>query len=156
MSNPGNVNTHLELSPVGMGIRKISQNVAYGDLTDNGDATASLTMQGTIPVGAFVLGTKVYVKEGFSGDTTAVMTVGKSDGADEFTDGTSVNILAAGTVGESPEDPLEFIAAATSVYLKITGTADWGNVSAGKMLVEVFYLSSAEELSAGYARKADL
>lgn len=143
----GNVNIELERSDVGLGLRSVKQTISYDDFTDNEDTTGSLTMTDSLPEGAFVIGTKVTVTTGFTGDTTATMTVGKSDGADEFSDGTSINIYTADVLGDSAEDPLEFLAADTSVYLKVTGSADFSSISAGEMVVEVFYLSTVIELS---------
>jgi hypothetical protein len=151
MANARYMNLNLERSPVGMGIRKIAQWVTYDDFTDS-TTTGSLTMTPTLPEGAFVLGTKVTVKTGFTGgtNTTAVMTVGKSSGGDEFSDGTSINVYTADVVGDSAEDPLEFLAAETTVYLRITVNADYTTISAGKALVEIFYLSTVPEITESY------
>ena len=56
-----NVNSELERSVVGLGLRKISQWVTYDDLTDSG-TTGSLELNDTIPECAFVIGSKVTVK----------------------------------------------------------------------------------------------
>ncbi len=151
MSSPRYLNLALERSPVGMGIRKISQWISYDDFTDS-TTTGSLTMTPKLPEGAFVLGTKVTVKTGFTGgtNTTAVMTVGKTSGEDEFSDGTSINVYTADVVGDSAEDPLEFLAAETTVYLQITVSADYTTISAGKALVEIFYLSTVPEITESY------
>lgn len=150
MAASNQVNKALELSQIGMGIRKVSQRVKYSDFTDGGGLEGTLTLGKQIPAGAFVIGTKVTVEEGFTGDTSAVLKLGKSSGEDEFTDGTSVNVFAAGTVGDSAEDPLEFISSDTSVYAEITSGSDWGKVTAGQALIEVFYLSTEAELTDGH------
>lgn len=142
----GNVNLELERSDIGLGLRSVSQTVEYDDFTDNEDTTGSLTMTNSLPEGAFVIGTKVTVTTGFTGDTSATLKVGKSDGEDEFSDGTTINVYTADVVGDSAEDPLEYLAADTSVYLQITSGSDFTSVTAGKMTVEVFYLSTAVEL----------
>lgn len=147
------MNCELERSPVGMGIRKVAQWVDYSDFTDATDTHGTLTMSAKLPAGAFVLGTKVSVQTGFTGDTSCTLAIGKSSSASEFTDGTTVNIYTAADVGESPADPLEFIASEASVYLYATSAADWTSVSAGKMLVEVFYLSTEVELNDSYPDK---
>jgi len=148
----GNVNAELEISPVGMGIGKISQWVEYTDLTDSG-TTGSLTMTQQLPAGAFHIGTKVTVKTGFTGDTSAVLTVGLSSGEDELTDGTSVNVYTAAVVGDTAEDPLAYQASAADVYLVVTTDSDFSDVSAGKMYVEVFYFSTVVELGKGHPDK---
>ncbi len=137
-------NLELEQSLIGMGIRKAAQTVLFGDFTDNENTTGDLLLDKAVPVGAFVIGTKVTVVSAFDEDTSAAMTVGKTAGADEFSDGTSISVLATGKFGDSAEDLMEFIASATDVYLRITGSSDFTLLAAGggKMYVEVFYLST--------------
>ena len=135
----------LERGPGGSAPRKISQTILYSDFTDNADTTGSLTMTPTLPEGAIGLATKVTIETGFTGDTSAIMTVGKSDGEDEFSDATTINIFAADVLGDSFEDPCEYLAAETTVYLKVTSASDWGDVTAGKIIVELFYISTVQE-----------
>ena len=148
----GNVVEQLEGSPVGMGLRKVAARIKAADFTDNANTTADYTLDAAIPAGAFMIGTKVTVIGAFDEDTSAVITVGKSAGEDEFTDGGSVSVLAVAVVGESAEDPMEFIAAEQSVYVRLTGNSDATLLLAGggDMLVEVFYLSTDLELGVGY------
>lgn len=159
MATAGNIAETLERGLVGLGLRKIAKIVNASDFTDNEDTTGDLTMNVTLPAGAFVIGTKVTVQKAFDDDSdTANMTVGKSAGADEFSDGTSIDISTAGAKGDSAEDPLEFLAAETSVYLRITGNADFTSIynGDGRMLVEIFYLSTVLELTAGYPLLSEL
>jgi len=147
----GNITTELERSPVGMGINKVSQWVEYSDFTDGGGAAGTLNMTQKLPAGAFVLGSKVKVETAFTG--TVTLAIGNSSDSNKYSDNTTVAIGTAATVGESPEDPLEFIASATTVKLTATHTSDWGSVVAGKMYVEVFYLSTVVELDKGHPTK---
>lgn len=148
-----NVNYNLESSPVGLGLRKIDQVIKIADFTDGGGTSGTLTLTPKLPIGAAVLFTKVTVKEAFVGDTSAALKLGKTSGEDEFTDGTSVSLFATGVVGDSAEDPLEFLAAETTVYAQLTSGSDFGAITAGKALVEIFYLSTEVELTNPYADK---
>jgi hypothetical protein len=150
MSSARFINLALERSPVGMGIRKIAQWVDYSDFTDSGSTTGTLTMTKQLPAGAFYIGCKASVKTGFTGDTSCTLKIGKTSGEDEFSDGTTLNIYTAAEVGEEGEAPLEFLNSAASVYLVATGASDWTLVTAGKMLVELFYLSTNPEISESY------
>lgn len=154
MTTPYNINAVLSRSPEGLAFGKVAQWVDYSDFTDNADTTGDLTMNQQIPAGSFMLGTRVKVTQAFAGDTSAVVTVGKTAGEDEFSDGTSINVFTTGEKGDSPEDPLEFIAAAQSVVLRLTSAADFGAVTAGKMLVEVFYLTVDKDYGRGYPSQA--
>jgi len=149
-----NVTEQLELNDTGMGIRKVSQIVDFGDLTDGGGTDGTLNLNKQIPAGSFVIGSKVTVKDGFTGDTTAVLSIGTAGDANEYSGNTTHNILAAvrnsvkaafitadaGLVAESAD---------ISVLLTIAGGSDFTDISAGRMLVEVFYLSTNVELTDG-------
>jgi hypothetical protein len=150
----GNTNTQLEMSDVGLGLRKVSQIVNFDDITDDGGADGTLNLDKQIPAGSFVIGSKVTVKTGFAGDTTAVLSIGTAGDANEYSGNTTHNILAAvrnsvrsafigadaGAVAES---------AAIDVKITVTGGADFTAITAGRMLVEVFYLSTNVELLDG-------
>jgi len=147
----GNVTTELETSPVGMGMNKVSQWCDHSDFTKS-TRYGTLTMTQTIPVGAFVIGSKVTVTEAFDGGTNNLK-IGKTSGEDEFCDGANIAVGTAAVVGDSAEDPLEFISSAATVYLRIDEGSDWDDVTTGNMLVEVFYFSTAVELGKGHPLK---
>lgn len=149
--NQYNINANLALAPEGWCFGVVRQNVKLSDFTDNEDTTGSLTMTQKIPAGSIVLGTYVHIKEGFSGDTTAVLAVGKSDTEDEFSYGTTLNILSAGIDMEEPEAGERHCESETTVYLTITGAADFSSISAGKMCVEVVYITADQDFGRGYA-----
>jgi hypothetical protein len=119
-------------------IGKITQDILYSDFTDGGSTAGTLTMTPVLPEGAFVIGTKVTIRTAFTG--TVTLKAGKSSGEDEFTDGTTVSIGTADVVGESAEDPLEYLAADTTVYLYAAHSSDWTSVVAGDMTVEIFFV----------------
>jgi len=147
----GNINVELERSPVGMGINKVSQWIGYADFADGGSTAGTLNMTQKLPVGAFMLGSKVRITEAFTG--TVSLAIGNSTDSNKYSDDTTVAIGTAATVGESPQDRLEFIASETTILLTATHSSDWGLVTAGKMLVEVFYLSTVVELTKGHPTK---
>lgn len=154
----GNVNYEMESSDVGLGLRKVSQWVAYGDFTDGGGTDGTLNLTPTIPAGSFVVGSKVKVTAGFTGDTSCVLDIGTSSDSDLFSY-TNHNIFTAadnlvegadGASGGSAGTGLAPVASKTTVKLTATSGSDWGAVSAGRALVEVFYLSTNVELQTDY------
>ncbi len=163
MANIGNINEQLELSKVGMGFRKVSQIVEYGDFTDDGsDTNGDLILNKQIPAGSFVIGTKVTVKTGFTGDTSAVISVGPSKDSDDWSGNSTLNVFAAarnlvasamnGAVGG-----LQAVSSsANSVYVTVTGGSDFSDITAGRMLVEVFYFSTNVELTDGPPNEINL
>lgn len=147
----GTVSVELERSPVGMGIRKVSQWVKYSDFTDSEGATGTLVMTPTIPAGAFVIGTKVYVKTGFTGSgATCTLSAGSAAAGTQYAN--ALNVYTAAKVGTVVTTPLGFIASAQTVYLTATAT-DWTAVTAGQMFVEIFFLSTEVDLTSGYQDK---
>ena len=156
----GNVNVELERSDTGLGLRKVSQIVEYGDLTDGGSTTGTLNLTKQIPAGSFVIGSKVTVKTAFDGanNTLAIGTSGddneySGNGTHDISSAAS-NLVraafissAAGIIAEGSD---------ISVKLTITDDSSFGDITAGRMLVEVFYLSTNVELTDGGRNKSDL
>lgn len=127
----------------GNAVKSVKQTVAFGDFTDNTDATGYVDLDDQLPAGAIPLGTKAVVATGFTGDTTAVYQVGVAGDLDRFSSVTDQSVLAAGTVGTGvPADACDGIGAAQTVRVTVTGGADFGSIAAGSMTVEVFYLET--------------
>ena len=145
-ANKNNINYILESSPVALGLRKITQTVKIGDFTDGGGAAGTLTLQDSLPEGAFVIGTKATVKTAFIGNTSAVLVLGKTSGEDQFTNGSSLNLFVADVVGSKAETFGEYLAAATPVYARLTSASDFGLITAGEVVIEIFYFSTVQEL----------
>lgn len=148
-----NTNAQLEMSDTGMGIRKVSQIVNFSDLVDVA-ATGSITLNKAIPAGSFVIGSKVTVKNGFIGDVSAVLKLGNAGDDNAYSQASTHNVFAAARnlvksaiisadVGVVPN------ATDTDILAVVTTNADFTSVTAGKMLIEVFYLSTNVELTDG-------
>jgi hypothetical protein len=155
------VNLDLERGPVGLGLRKVGQWVEVADFTDGGGAAGTLNLSKQIPAGSFVIGSKIKVTEGFTGDTTAVADIGTSADADAYSISTH-NVLAAASnlVEEADSDGsgdrgLKAVASDTTVQVTVTGASDFGLITAGKMFVEVFYFSTNPEVIDKVATRYD-
>lgn len=151
-----NANEQLELSDTGMGFRKVSQIVNVADFTDGGGAAGTLVLNKAIPAGSLVMCSKVTVKDGFIGDTTAVMDVGDGSDADIFSQTTHNVFAAARNLMEACDIAASgagrgtvAISTDTNVTLTVTGGSDFGAITAGKLLIELFYLSTNVELTDG-------
>lgn len=159
-----NVNLELERSGVNMSIRKVAQWVEYSDFTDGGGTDGTLNLTNKIPAGSFVLGSKVKVTEGFTGDTTCVLDIGNSGDPDAYSY-TTHNIFAAadnlvegadGATGGNQGTGLVPVSSETTVLLTATGGSDWTDVTAGKMFVEIFYLSTNLEVVTHYPNRYNM
>lgn len=124
-------------------LKKLQQSLVLADFTDNGNTTGYADFETPLPAGAVPLAWKAVVSQGFTGDTTAVMQLGVSGDLDRFSNVTDQSVLAAGTVGSRvADDGLDGIAAAQTPRVTITGAADFGNISAGALVVELYYIES--------------
>ena len=120
-----------------------SQSVAFGDFTDNTDATGFVDLDTDLPAGAIPIGTKFVVSTGFAGDTTAIVQAGISGTLDMFTENTDQSVLVAATVGSTPTpDCADGMNAAKTIRVTVTGGADFTSISAGVMVVYVYYLAT--------------
>lgn len=136
----------IESAGIPDSIGVISQSVAFGDFTDNEDTTGYVDLDDELPAGAVPLAWKAVVSTGFSGDTSAAIQVGVSGDLDRFSAVTDQSVLAAATVGASAlgnSDSLDGIAAAQTVRVTVTGAADFSSISAGVMVVSLYYMRSA-------------
>ena len=130
---------------VGLGLQKSTLHLTPGIFTDS-TTTGKYTWEDALPAGCFYVGCTAVISSAFDDDTSAALTVGKSDTEDEFTDGTNISLATAGTVGEEGEAPLEFIATETDVYLVVTTATDFTLVAAGDgdAYLNLFYLKTRE------------
>jgi len=121
-----------------------TQTLGYASFTDNTDATGYIDSTGSqIPAGAIVLGFKAVVATGFTGDTTAVIQVGINGDLDRFSAVTDQSVLAAATVGASgASDAQDGMNAAQTIRVTVTGGADFTSISAGSMVVTVYYIAT--------------
>jgi hypothetical protein len=122
----------------------VSQDLKIADFTDNTNATGYIDITDKLPAGAIVLGWKAVVGTGFSGDTTAVIEIGVSGTLDKFSVDTSQSVLTAGTVGSSSKlSANNFLGSATTVRVTVTGGADFTSITAGEMVVTIYYVQTA-------------
>jgi len=138
------------LSSCGMAIRKIEQTVEYDDFTDGGSTAGTMNLSKQIPAGSFVIGSKVTVLTGFTGDTSCTLAIGDSGDSNCYSGNTTHNIYAAATNLVQPayltaDCGLNAEASANSILLTATGASDFTAITAGKIIVEVFYFSTNPE-----------
>lgn len=159
----GNVNYELEASLTGIGLRKVSQIVEFGDFTDDGsDANGDFEMTKAVPAGSFIIGSKVTVKDGFVGDSSAQLSIGSSEDDASYSGNTYHNVFVSGTNNLvkaafiSTDAGLGAVGSDQTIYLTLAGGSDYGDITAGRMLVEVFYFSTNVELTDGGRNKSDL
>ena len=126
----------------------VSQALAFGAFTDVEDTTGYIDFTtGNLPAGAIVLGWKAVVSAGFTGDTTAVMQVGIAGDLDAFSADTAQSCLDAATVGSAAlaAAAAASLAAVATPRVTVTGGAAFASISAGSMVVTIYYLNTVLE-----------
>lgn len=117
--------------------------IDHSAFTDGGGAAGTYQMRGAIPKGAVVLGARVKVPEGFAGDTTATVQIGDGSDADRYSTGTpSVFATAADGIQIGIPSGTKTLTASNRPTITVTGTADWGSVTAGKLDVAIYYIEA--------------
>lgn len=139
----GNITGNVTGLTNGASLVKIEQTVLRAAFTDGGAAIGTFTLTaGTIPVGAFVLAASITAVTGFTGDTSAVLTIGDGSDVDRYNTGTpNVFVTAAAGVDAGVPSGVRYHTTAKSIILTITSAADFTNVSAGSVTVELYYLT---------------
>jgi len=144
----------------GIGIRSISQRVKYTDFVDGASTAGTMTLSQKLPAYSLPIGTKIQVVTGFTGDSSCTLQIGTSTttlvaqvvDADILTNDTTQVIYTSGKTYMSfatftdtnvPQDDEQTIA---SNYILLTATSgsDWTLVTAGEVIVTVYFFSTVE------------
>jgi hypothetical protein len=123
-------------TPIGV----LQETVSYSDFTDGGAAVGTYTFTDALPAGARVLGCEYKAITGFTGDTSAVLTVGDGSTVDRYNTATpSIFATAAAGVDAGAVSGTAWNATAVSPVLTATSGSDWGLVTAGQVTVRIYY-----------------
>ena len=117
-----------------------SQTLDFDDFTDNTNTTGYIDITTKLPALAVPIAWKAVVSTGFTGDTTATMQVGVSGDLDKFSGVTTNSCLAAGTVGAMALNSVALSSSEQTVRVTVTGAADFTSITAGSMVVTLYYL----------------
>lgn len=125
----------------------LSETVAVTAFTDGGAAVGTYQMQGSVPAGAVLLGTKVLVPAGFAGNTSAAMTIGDGTDVDRYNTSTvDVFTTAAAGVQSGVPSGNKLITTANRPTLTITTASDFTSAvsnGSGIVTVVIYYLQTA-------------
>lgn len=118
----------------------IEEYVTRAQFTDGGSAAGTYQLKSPIPAGAHVLATTYTEITGFTGDTSAVMTVGDGTDADRYNTGTPSVYTTAAAVSAGVPSGTQGHATAVYPTLTVTSASDFTAVTAGAVKVSVFYV----------------
>ncbi len=123
-------------------VKKLSATIAFGDFTDNEDTTGTYEFASDLPVGALVVGVALTALTGFTGDTSAVITLGDGTDVDRYNTGTPNVFTTADAIDMGVLSGVPFHAVAKTPTVILTSAADFGAVAAGSMKIDIFYIEN--------------
>ena len=116
------------------------QTVAFSEFTDGGGAAGTFNLSAVVPAGAVFLRSIIDQITGFTGDTSAVITIGDGTDVDRYNTGTpSVFTTAAEGVDAGAPSGTLWHTAAKTVVLTVTSAADFTAVAAGSVRITLFW-----------------
>jgi len=122
-------------------IVKLTKTILYSEMADGGSTAGTFTFAESIPAGAVFLRAVCIVGAGFAGDSSATMTIGDGTDVDRYSTGTpSVFATAAAGVDLGIPSGIANHSAAKAPVVTITAGSDFGDVSAGSVTVELYYI----------------
>lgn len=112
--------------------------ILYSQFTDGGSTAGTYQVQFELPAGFFVTNTHVYDVTGFTGDTSAVITVGDGSDVDRYNAGTPSVFTTISRLDLGVPSGTRFIATANRPTITITSGADFTSVAAGALSIRVY------------------
>ena len=112
--------------------------ILYSQFTDGGSTAGTYQVQFELPVGFYVERTQVYDVTGFTGDTSAVITVGDGSDVDRYNTGTPSVFATISRLDLGVASGTRFIATATRPTITVTSGADFTSVAAGALSIRVY------------------
>lgn len=112
--------------------------ILFSQFTDGGGTSGTYTCQFTLPADFFISQIAVVNVTGFTGDTSAALTVGDGSDVDRLNTGTpSVFTTIAGLDMGIPSGVRSIVTAFRPV-LTVTSNADFTSVTAGQLDIKVY------------------
>lgn len=133
-------NNNLRDDDWSMGMHVLQQRVSFADFTDGGSAVGTLALTEKIPVGAWVQQALLLNVTGFTGNTSAVMTIGDGTDVDRYNTGTPSVFTTANAIDMGVPSGTKIHTAEATVTLTVTGNSDFTAISAGAATVRICYL----------------
>jgi hypothetical protein len=121
------------------GLGVISETIARADFTDGGAAVGTYVMKTVIPAGAFVIQTLLQDVTGFTGDTSATVTVGDGTDVDRYNTGTPSLFTTAVVIEAGVPSGVKSHLVEKSVTVTVTSAADFTAVVAGSVTVKIYF-----------------
>lgn len=126
-------------------IAGIVQSWVKTGMVDGGGTSGYIDLTVQLPAGAIPLGWKALITVAFTGDVSAVISVGVAGDVGRFTADATQSCFTTGTVGSVvlAVSACDGIGAAQTIRVTITSNADFTNVNVlGAMTMHVYYIAT--------------
>ncbi len=134
------------LDSAGFGhVAVLTETVTISQFTDGGSTVGTKVMAGQLPIGAIPLATKVVVNTGFTGNTSAALTIGDGSDVDRYNTSTIDCFTTAATgVQSGVPSGNKLLTAPNNPTLTMTSNSDFTLVVAGSITVSIYYIRTAQ------------
>lgn len=112
--------------------------ITRSQFTDGGSTAGTYQAQFELPVGFYVERSQLLDVTGFTGDTSAAITVGDGSDVDRYNTGTPSVFATISRLDLGAASGTRFIATANRPTITVTSGADFTNVSAGTLTLRVY------------------
>ena len=121
------------------GVLVLSETIPYTAFTDGGGTSGTYTMKQAIPAGAIALRTRIGPILGFTGNVSAVITIGDGSDVDRYNTVTpSVFTTASQGVDAGAVSGTAWHTAAINPVVTVTTNSDFTLVNAGSVVIKIF------------------
>lgn len=117
----------------------VQQTVLFSEFTDGGSTSGTFVLNDVIPVGALVTQSLIDDITGFTGDTSAVVTIGDGSDVDRYNTGTPDVFPTATAVAAGAVSGTALHTTVANVTLTVTSATDFSAVNAGQVTVTIFF-----------------
>ena len=112
--------------------------ILYSDFTDGGAAVGTLTCGFELPVGFLIEKTILKNVTGFTGNTSATITIGDGSDADRLNTGTPSVFTTVATIDGGAVSGTALVATAFKPVLTVTGDSNFTAITAGQLDIRVY------------------
>ena len=112
--------------------------ILFSQFTDGGAAAGTYQLQIELPVGFFVERTQLVNLVGFTGNVSAVITVGDGSDADRYNTATPSVFATLGALDLGVASGTRFLATANKPTVTVTSSADFTAVTAGSFDIRIY------------------
>lgn len=123
------------------GVHIIEERVTRAQFTDGGSTSGTKALTQKIPAGAIVLQAVLLDVKGFTGDTSATITIGDGTDVDRYNTGTPSVFADAAVLDVGVPSGTKVHTAEKTVTCTVTSGADFTNCTAGSFTVRIYLLN---------------